>query len=140
MSSTSVRRRRERRRAVLRRSTERVGSEGEGGRRSPVSQRGVLERRYGCGPGRGSGVRHMGGLEPGFMCPGAHLLGDTAGAAGPLGARSSPTVIPPYTPYTARICFEQQGTVLLLSHSPQQAVLSAGDQHTWCGFGPTHSF
>ena len=80
----------------MRRSTERVGSLGEGGRRSPVSHRGVLGRRYGCGPGRGSGVRHMGGLEPGFICPGAHLLGDTAGAAGPLGARSSPTVMAPH--------------------------------------------
>lgn len=98
--STSVRRRRERRRAVLRRSTLRVGSLGEGGRRSPASQPGVLGRRYGCGPGRGSGVRHMGGLDPGFICPGTHLLGDTAGAAGPLGPCFCPAVIAPSNPST----------------------------------------
>ncbi len=74
----------------MRRSTLRVGSLGEGGRRSPASQPGVLGRRYGCGPGRGSGVRHMGGLEPGFICPGTHLLGETAGAAGPAGRPLQP--------------------------------------------------
>ena len=93
---TSVRSSSERRRAVLRRSTLSWGSVGEGGRRSPGSQVGVAERRYGVG--RGSGVRHCGELGPALITdaaappPGTHLLGDTAGAAGPLGTfRLGPT-------------------------------------------------
>ena len=64
---TSVRRSRERSKAVLRRSMLSLGSLGEGGRRSAPSQpRDVApplpQRLYGLL--RGSGVLHMGGLVP----------------------------------------------------------------------------
>jgi hypothetical protein len=123
---TSVRSSSERRRAVLRRSTLSCGSVGEGGRRSPGSQVGVAGRRYGVG--RGSGVRHCGELGPALITdaaapppPGTHLLGDTAGAAGPLGT----FLLGPTPPGSAcEATSRAQGPL-------ERAYYTIQDSHTW---------